>query len=177
MTSLCNGRQATTTDTASCVSRAINNKKGMTLIELIVSMAIFAIFAMSLLLIVGPTLSNFARSKELSDAIALSTNIESVLANEISLAKAITVDPNGTSIVVEKYNGVKVRFESDVTSGILLKNGEPYFDVKFYNGNFMSLKFAYNDTADVYTIDLTLEGRQFADHQLYRTLDVRMIGT
>jgi prepilin-type N-terminal cleavage/methylation domain-containing protein len=152
------------------MKKLLKSQKGMTLIELVVGMVMFAIAVGAVGAILAPTLRVYAEANEYAE----SNNLLDTLANQIldDLSEATTAPTINAEGRLEFYIDTrKVTYWVDQTAGganegLLMRQYEsneedtdekPVYTEPFYKGK--SLAFAVDtDEAPVYTLTLSISG-------------------
>jgi len=132
--------------------RIFRNKKGITLVELMVSMLLFTIIAAAVSAILMPMLNSFARANELAECNTLLDSVANVITRDLSKAteEIGALGTNILSITVNSVNDVRYLIPEDPDSeyrGLLLKNGVPVFAKSFYKNKSVGIICARDDTA------------------------------
>ncbi len=128
--------------------------------ELIIGMAIFAIFMVCIITVLGPILNTYAQAKEFADESVLASNLSDEITNELAYALKLT-DVGADFVSFETYGSDPVKLE--VVNGYLVKNGINVYDPKYYKGCTIALVFDYDTGSEVFDIHLTVTGKtQFA---------------
>ncbi len=149
--------------------KLLQSNKGMSLTELVVSLAMMAIFIPVIITSVLQAMEFFSRTQEMSEMSVLASNIERTLVDEVSYAK--NIDSTGdAALVLEKYGQKPVTISVDTVTRrngeqtqVLTLNGEAVFDAGYYNR--CSVKtLTFHTNSNGITCLLELEG-QFSNYQ------------
>lgn len=121
------------------MKKILRNKSGMTLLEVMAALLIFAIFGVMVSASLVPMLKQFSHSNELSEMSMLLDNISDEISNNVSVAKAVKLE-NDKSIVCT-MDGYTLSYK--IVDGILQTSFDaaavdkkvyfPTFDKKYYN--------------------------------------------
>jgi prepilin-type N-terminal cleavage/methylation domain-containing protein len=157
------------------MKKLLKSQKGMTLVELVVGMVMFAIAVGAIGAIMVPTLRVYAEANEYAE----SNNLLDTLANQIldDLSEATSDDTTpAPSVAVDPDTNVEtLTFHIDTRSvaytigadpalppgperlTILLRNGTPVYTEEFYKGKNLAFT-ADTSKAPVYTLTLSITG-------------------
>lgn len=94
----------------------LNNNKGYTLVEVIVTLTLLVVFLACTVAIVGPVLRVFNRTVALSEDQSIAMNIANYLAHKVNLSKEIEVANDGRTLFVD---GV----DYEIQDGYLVSSG------------------------------------------------------
>lgn len=128
------------------------NKKGMTLVEQVVVMAIVAIFSLVAVSLLSGAFSVSQRVMAQSEAAVISSNVAQVVKDRISVGKDVTVTGSGDLSVDGNIISSK--------GGYLTINGNLHFAPSYYTGNILVLAFenvTNGDGASTGTIKFQVE--------------------
>ena len=171
------------------LTKTLNNKKGMTLMELIVGIMMFTIISIAVSMMLAPILSSFTKANDFAEYNALLDNIANHLINDISQSTSGPVftegdwaeDDHGIFLTVFTQNRV-IRYA--VMGGILQREGLDadnntlLFDVfseDFYRRKLVSFMIETDETTDItaYFITVRLTERGNVGFEIQRQYAVR----
>ena len=119
------------------MKKILRNKKGVTLIELIVGMVLFTIITTSITAVMVPMLRNYAKANELAECNTLLDNVANQIISDISVATAPVAHTEFADII-----SITVDSPGDVTytviDGLLQKNGAPVLAKSYYKNKSVS---------------------------------------
>lgn len=143
--------------------KILSNKKGMTLMELIVGMMLFAIVAGTVSAILVPMLKAYTKANEIAEYNTLLDNIANqIIADLLQSTDDPLLNNTKPSIMITIDNYADVLYEIDdnidsVNYGALLRNGTPVFTKKFYKSNSVSFVCELESGADkAYKLTVTI---------------------
>jgi len=150
-------------------NKMLNDNRGMTLIELMVGMMIFAVITTSALSIFMPMMKIMMRSTEISEYNTQFDNVANLVINDLSSSTGPAVvnrsapgQPLVRLLIEIDYPGAVV-YEYDA-NGILLRNGIPLLPERFFGWTSVVLEciniFEDDDDIDaiVYHLSVSLLG-------------------
>lgn len=147
-------------------------KKGFTLVELVVAIAVFAIFSVGAAVVLVPVLNIYNSAIQLSDAQFVASNVLDAVENELAYAQpdqAPVISGDGTEI---RFNGIYPDTRLKSTGGYLYiargAGGEfqPYYDERYYRSGRVEVTFAGpEEGARAYTV--TVEVKKDSGEALY----------
>ncbi|MEG1523936.1 MAG: prepilin-type N-terminal cleavage/methylation domain-containing protein [Clostridia bacterium] len=129
-------------------------KKGFTMVELIVSLALAAILGMCVVSIVAPIYRIYHRTVVRADAQMVAGNVLDSIRQGVMNAGKVEATKDGAGVDVGR--GV---YKAD--AGYLVFEGSPVFDAKYYNGSKIQLK-ATRLGSDLVQVDVTVSGSEGA---------------
>lgn len=113
----------------------MRNRKGFTLVELVVAMSIAAILALAMVRIISPVYRTYRRTAERSDAQMIAGNVLDTLRGAAERANELTaVTVNGVSTILMDGGAYTVS-----PNGHLLFEGQEVFAPRYYNRKRISL--------------------------------------
>jgi len=163
--------------------KILKNKKGFTLMELIVGMVIFAIISISISMVLTPTLSAFRRANDFAEYNALLDNIANQIIGDLSQSVRepdfepdVDIDDNVLTI---HLNAKVVRYY--INNGVLWREvgdtAMPVFTEDFYHRKSLSIAFAPVDADDTdfvsYTLTITIRENGGAGFEVSRDYVIR----
>lgn len=127
------------------MKKILKSKKGFTLVELIVSIVVFAIILTSVSTILVRILRFYAQANELAELNTLVDNIANQITSDISrVTLPVPVQDlgkeNDVCLTIEETNDI--RYTVDALDGVLLKNDSIVYSKPFYKEK--SLSFILN---------------------------------
>ena len=144
-----------------------NNRRGVTMVEILVAMLILEIFMVCVTATVPPILGMMSRVTDSSDLALIINDTSDRLTSEFALSEGFT--SSAGSFMIEKRSGKRVMVSiGRATSnnrdiGVLLVDGEPVHDPEYYKGfSLVSLSVA-EDAGGFYYIEIEFEGLQVSD--------------
>ena len=124
------------------MSRGKSDQRGFTLVELMVSMAMAAILAMSLIQIVAPVYRTYRRTLNRADAQMIAENVLDSIRKSAIRAGKVTANGDGTGVDVGSgvywVKGGGLVFTASPVNGTPSAD-QPVFDPKYYNGKAVAL--------------------------------------
>jgi len=114
--------------------KVLNNKKGMTLIELLIGSLLFAVVMATATAVLAPMMQTLSRANDLAEYNILLDNVGNKLASEIAQASEIKSEDPLRLVIQGKI------IEYTVHNGSLERNGLPVFPPGFYEGKSISFK-------------------------------------
>jgi len=175
------------------LTKILKNKKGLTLIELVVGLIIFGIISVAISMVLAPTLFAYMRASDFAEYNALLDNVANHIISDISqITEQINEDEMGVWIDNRDNNGTMtlqqstqiVRYSVD-NAGVLVKlnslgDPHPVFSEDFYKNKNISIKVdpsdtnaTTGDTAYILTIRLTENNAMSNLFQIEREYAVR----
>lgn len=146
------------------VKALLKSRRGVTLTELLVTLAILAILLPSITVALFSVWDSFSRTKNMADLNILSANLENSITNQLAYgynAQVLSDAKSTNYIQFEKYGSESVRLDTripeDENISVLYMNGRPLYDVSYYNGISTSALFEEND--NLITVTLNFSGR------------------
>ena len=144
------------------LTKLIKNKKGLTLMELIVGMLMFTIIAITLSVILAPILSAYTRANDFAEYNALLDNIANQIISDLSQSRDLSkeippvinprfipstdpeaggwADSTGGTLTIVTQN----RIIYSVEGGILQRNEHDVFAADFYKRKHVSFRLVGN---------------------------------
>lgn len=109
----------------------LKEKKGMTLIELIVGMMMFAILTAAVSAVLVPMLRVYARANEFAECNTLLDNVANQIIKDLSNAtKELDLSADETILITIELD--EIIYTVDNSNGVLLKNGIPVLSKSYY---------------------------------------------
>lgn len=136
------------------MKRHLKNCKGMTLVELVIGIAVFAIFSLGAVSILVPVLNTYAHTAEFAELEVLAGTIGEYLVSDIGLAKEILPIEDSAILRIRKTAGGETVYAVN-EEGILTVNDVPAFAKEYYKGYKVALEFTQNGNVTAIQIDLT----------------------
>ena len=116
--------------------KPLKNKKGMTLVEAVAGIMVFAVIAATVTTILVSVSKAYVKSNDLAETNLLLNNLSREVLSELRSASGVTV--SGSKIKIR--TGSKTVLYS-VENGFLYRDETPVFDEKYYNGKTMALAY------------------------------------
>lgn len=123
-------------------------KKGMTMIELVVGMLIFAVIASSVAAVLVPTLNAYMKANELAEVNTLLDNLSEEMLSDIARATAVSVDDvagNGKITIITGIGNI----DYYVDTGVLCRAGGagdvPVLEKRYYKGKSVAIDYLGQD--------------------------------
>jgi len=123
--------------------KAFKNKKGMTLMELIVGMIMFSIIAVSVSMALAPTLFAYMRANDFAEYNALLDNIANQIVGDLTLATKTPIFDEDTQTLTISTRGRMVTYQ--VNDGVLQRLREVRGDREDDDGEPLDDEFIYDD--------------------------------
>lgn len=139
----------------------LRDKSGVTLMELIISMTILAVFMAAASGLLVPILNTYIATKEHTNATVLANNISEVISNDLSFASTVTVSGGNTAEIV-KHSGDRVVWSANADGQIVYKDkGKDVaaLDKAYYFGNKVALEFVEVDANNVCNFIIKVSGK------------------
>ena len=114
--------------------KALKNKKGMTLTEILVGSIMFALFSIAISTILSPMVLAFMRANDFAEYNALLDAVGNQIASDMVRASEAPVLPAQDDITIQIPGEGAVRYTIDAAEGTLLRNGIPVFPEGFQRG-------------------------------------------
>ena len=171
------------------LSKTLKTNKGMTLMELVVGIFMFAIISIAVSVILAPILSSFSKANDFAEYNALLDNIANHLINDLSQSTSeplfaegvMAEDDDGIFLTVTTQNRV-IRYA--VMGGILQREGLDaanntvlldVFSEDFYRRKLVSFIIETDETPDInaYYITVRLTEAGNAGFEIQRRYAVR----
>ena len=149
--------------------KVLKNKKGMTLIEILIGSLLFAIVTATATAVLAPMMQAFSRANDLAEYNILLDNVGNKLVSEISQASEIkSEDP--LRLVIQGNI-----IEYTVHNGSLERNGLPVFPQGFYEGKSIGFQITADapDVIIAVTVFPSDEGRGVSAATITRTYAVK----
>ncbi|MEA4923083.1 MAG: prepilin-type N-terminal cleavage/methylation domain-containing protein [Eubacteriaceae bacterium] len=108
------------------------DKKGMTLIEVIVGLLICGIFVTAAIAALSPVLSTYRATENKSEAQMISKNLMETMRGKTNTCSKLTTENN-----VIEYDGKKIKISDE---GYLLVDGNMAYDKSYYNDKTVGMK-------------------------------------
>lgn len=109
--------------------KSIAGKKGMTLIEVIIGLAICGIFVGVAIAAISPITDTYRTTENKSEAQMVAKNLMETIRGKTNTCTELVADNSGTQSII-KYDGKEIRVNSD---GYLLINNNLAYDAAYYN--------------------------------------------
>jgi prepilin-type N-terminal cleavage/methylation domain-containing protein len=142
--------------------KRLNNKKGVTLTELIVAMLVMSIIMLSVTSVFMPMYNAYVHANDMAEINNLHNALSSVIMNDIENAWDIGwVGGTRTLSIATRVNAApNVIYTID--NGRLMRNGSEVFDERFYRRN--AVNIGYRRDGDIAYVMLTVNGynREYA---------------
>ena len=128
--------------------KSIRSTAGMTLIELMIGLVVFAIVSTAASAIMLPILNAYVNANELAEINTLMDNLSAELLSDLADATAVQYRASDGALVIE--SGVRPTTTYTVDgNGRIMRNGNSLFDELFYRRKTVSLE--YSETSPVTT--------------------------
>ncbi len=145
-------------------------KKGFTLIEMIIAIAILSIFTLGTATVFGPVLRVYTAALELADARFIGLNVLDTVQNELVYLQPqedVQISATGTEITFTgNYGKTAITASAVGSEGYLaMSRGETdinylqYYDSDYYVGNTVAITFTVDDTTQIYTTKVDVVGK------------------
>ncbi len=142
--------------------KKLKSKKAFTLVELIVTIALFSIFSLGTVSVVVPVLAIYNNAIKLSDANLIVANVLNTVETELQFAvpgQDIEIDGGAVLRFKGKYGATEIMASPDTASPsptpgrgyLMMKRGgsdavyKPYYDEKYYKNNTVEIHFVNDD--------------------------------
>jgi len=110
-------------------SSVLNQKKGMTLIEIIVGSLLFAIVAVTVSTVLTPLMFAFSIANDTAEYNMLLDDIGNRLTSEISQASDVDFSGDTLTLVIDSTDVIYT-----FPDGMLFRNEDPVFSIDYYKG-------------------------------------------
>lgn len=152
--------------------RRLENKKGMTIVELIAGMLVLAIIAVSATTVLVSTTRAYTRATSLAEINTLFDSLSKEMLSELSRASGITV--SGTALEIRtNVNTIVYDIGVGGNSGLLCRSSDydtdnyfPVLDRQYYKDKELRLKY--------YTSGGALDANEITDRTTHQALIVRL---
>jgi len=134
------------------VTGIFKNKKGMSLMEILVGSLLFALIAITVTALLAPMMLTFMRANDLAEYNKLLDNVGNIIVSDLSRASEALPASGENNVVITVSTGNTVAYTAP--AGSLLRNGVPVFPPGFYKGKTVS--FDVSKTAPGYTVTVTV---------------------
>lgn len=135
------------------IRRHIKNKKGMTLIEIILGISLFSILSVTTSAIIGPVMSAVKDVSSYSEVNGLLDNLANEITSNLAEAAVVSYDNDSGKLTITTTSYHVVEYEVDKEEKIIYKNGAPLIAKGFYNGNIVNFGLydadSISDIADI----------------------------
>jgi len=134
------------------VTGVFKNKKGMSLMEILVGSLMFALIAITVTAVLSPMMLTYMRANDLAEYNKLLDNVGNIIVSDLSRASEALPVSGENSVVITVSRGNTVEYTA--YGGSLLRNGDPVFPAGFYKGKTVS--FDVSETTPGYTVTVTV---------------------
>ncbi len=164
----------------------LKNKDGMTLVELVIGMIVFAIITLAVVTVMMPLLRVYAESNDLAEINALVDSVGSQIVKDMSgmdgpltpVAPSDTLVSPGTDNVSFDTHIFSISYGTNSTTRVFERNGAPMFDEIYYKQKNIGVMFSQKPTtevgtATVYDVTITITRRGEANPMTTRVFTVK----
>jgi len=153
------------------MKNVLKNKKGMTLIELIVGLVVFTIILTTVSAILAPILGFYSKANELAESSTLADSIASQIIGDLSNAtKLSNLDDDIITMTVNNPDDVEYTVDA---GGVLLRNGFEVLTESFYKGKGVSFSCEDADGAGGYILTVAIWKENKDDPMISRNYAVK----
>jgi type II secretory pathway pseudopilin PulG len=142
------------------VLRILKNKKGMTLMELIVGSMMFAIIAITVTSVLSPMLRAYVRANDIAEYNTLLDSVANRIISDLSESIYPPIISGNNQVTIRKpHNVIYTVPASGDNAGILHRDGIPVFSGHYYKNKSVSFIVTQNTSAGVgvsYTLTVTI---------------------
>ena len=136
------------------------NRKGVTLVEVIVSMSVAAIMITAILAVVAPLYKMYDRTHRKSEALIVAETVLDVIREDVRDAAALSVtqEDGRPALALDRFS------VTTSAEGYLVVNGEPALAPRYYNDMTVSLAFEKTEAfTALVTVSVYDGGEQLAE--------------
>ncbi len=164
----------------------LKNKNGMTLVELVIGMIVFAIITLAVVTVMMPMLRVYAESNDLAEINALVDSVGSQIVKDMTgmdspltpIAPSTTLVSPGASNVSFSTSIYSISYGTAPITGVFQQNGAPMFDERYYKQKTISVMFSQKSAADVgtavvYDVTITITRRGEVNPMTTRVFTVK----
>lgn len=130
--------------------KLLKNKKGITMIEMVVGMLVFSIIAISVTTILVPVLNAYSKANDLAEINTLLGNLSAEILDDLARSTSATVSDSGTKLTITT-NANTIVYDIDAatgeTDGFLCRNGIAVLHEGFYKNKTVSVEYCDSDGA------------------------------
>ncbi|MCL2203041.1 MAG: type II secretion system GspH family protein [Defluviitaleaceae bacterium] len=154
----------------------LTNRRGVTLMELIVSLVVISLIMIAVTTVFSPMLRAFQRNHALAEANTMLDNIAMLIMDDVNNAVDIQ-GAGGAMLITSNTHTVIYTIDGGGTRGHILRNGHRLFDAQYYRGNTLSFSWSTDTSGGVaiVTLTLTVYGAEEGWHRT-RTYTARPLG-
>ena len=126
------------------MKKLLRNKKGMTLVEVLVGMLVFTILVTLITWILVPITRFYTQTNDLAETNLLLDNLSNQMLDD--LWGAVDVAASGTELTI-RTNADTVVYDigTDNNEGLICKDDRPILDRKYYKGKTINLEYLDTD--------------------------------
>ena len=146
----------------------LKNKKGMTLVEVVISLIIMSLIAVSVSQLMVSFTTLYARVNSIAETNTIFDNISNEILNDLREAKSVAI--NGDEIRIQKQ---MTTVKYDVHDERVRRNGADVFKKEFYKNKTVGLSFEENTGTVTFTIFLTSDGAEIDRSYVVRPLGMQ----
>jgi len=137
------------------VKKLVKNKKGVTLMEVIIGTLLFALVTITVATVLAPVMLTFKRANDIAEYNLLLDNIGNHITSDIAQASKVVPVIGGLTLTI---NSIEVTYT--FPAGILLKNEKEVLSADYYDRK--TISFSVDDTDSpniIVTVTIIPSGR------------------
>jgi len=140
--------------------KKVFNKKGLTLMELIVSIGVLSIIIVAVSASLTPLLHTYMRANSFAEANTLLDNIATLMLNEINNAVELRLDDADNDFVIRGIHEIEYRIEEGILEWFNEEHNrwDQLLDGNFYGGSDLEMEWLLEDGLVTLTVRLIAEG-------------------
>lgn len=159
--------------------KRLKSKKGMTLIELIAAMMVFAVISTCAAALMGPILNIYARANDLAEVSNLLDTLSAEILNDLADASDVIIDPADDTTVTIQTNRSTIVYSVD--TGILYKEtnnreAKPVLGDKYSGNMTVGLFVGVDATSGVCTVTINIIDGRDGSIMASRPYSIRPLG-
>ena len=126
------------------MKKLLKNKKGVTLMEVIIGGVLFALVALTVATVLAPMMMSFSIANDIAEYNLFLDDIGNRITSDISQSSSITFTGGILSLTI---NSEAVSYS--ISNGILLRNGSKVFSEDFYRGKRIGFNVDYTNLNNI----------------------------
>ncbi len=127
--------------------RKLSDKKGMTLSETLIAVAVLVLISAAILLVLNAGVNTYAKSVTFSESQVLCSTLSSIIADELRYAGTVVTDSkkNVTSFFSYNYGNSQTAFKTDEDGQLTLGDEKLLSDAAYVKGTRATVSVKYTD--------------------------------
>ena len=151
------------------MKNVLHNKKGISLIEILVGSLMFALIAITVTAVIAPMMMAYVRANNLAEYNTLLDSVGNQIVSDLARSTSAPVQMGAD--VVEITINTDRNIVYTVENGSLIRNGSPVFADGFYKGK--SINFLVEEDKSGYAVVVTVESGGETGMAIERTYTIR----